>query len=139
MPRHRRIGNALLSQFQNRVTGAELSEWHTGMRAYRVDTVARLDLAALPAGFDFDTAITLALLSEGARIAEVPIATYYGDEAGKVLAPVQAFMQQKGWASEVKHRCGHAGPTSTHNGELHPATRSPPAGVCERAAPAFRR
>ncbi len=40
---------------------------------------------------------------------EADLATYYGDEAGKVLAPVQAFMQQKGWASEVKHRCGHAG------------------------------
>ena len=84
MPRHRRIGNALLSRFQNRITGADLSEWHTGLRAYRVASLGNLDLEALPAGFDFDTAITLALLSAEARFAEIPIATYYGDEVSRV-------------------------------------------------------
>lgn len=84
MPRHRRIGNALLSRLQNRLTGAELSEWHTGLRAYRTSTLAHLDLDALPAGFDFDTAITLALLDAGARFDEIAIATHYGDEVSRI-------------------------------------------------------
>lgn len=84
MPRHRRVGNALLSRLQNRLTGADLSEWHTGLRAYRTETIAALDLDELPAGFDFDTAITLALLDTGARFAEIPIATHYGDEVSRI-------------------------------------------------------
>ena len=84
MPRHRRVGNALLSRLQNRLTGMDLSEWHTGLRAYRVSTVTGLDLSALPHGFDFDTAITLALIDAGARFGEIPIATHYGDEVSRI-------------------------------------------------------
>lgn len=40
---------------------------------------------------------------------EADLNAYYADEAGKVLAPVQAFLSQKGWDCELKHRVGHAG------------------------------
>ncbi|HMQ27585.1 MAG TPA: hypothetical protein PKA98_16460, partial [Acidimicrobiales bacterium] len=42
------------------------------------------DLHGLPDGFDFDTAITLRLLENGDRIAEVAIPTHYGDEISRV-------------------------------------------------------
>jgi glycosyltransferase involved in cell wall biosynthesis len=84
MPPDRYLGNRVLSALQNALTGAALSEWHSGFRAYRVSTLAQVGLESLPLGFDFDTAITLRLLAVGARIDEVAIPTFYGDERSHV-------------------------------------------------------
>lgn len=84
MPLDRRIGNRVLSRIFNVLSGADLSEWFSGYRAYCVPTLLQVDLAKLPSGFDFDTAITLRLLENGNRIAEVAIPTHYGDEISRV-------------------------------------------------------
>ncbi len=80
MPLYKYLGNRILTGFQNRVAGLELSEWHSGYRAYRVDVLSELDLASYSDDFDFDTEIILGLHAMGAALAEVPIPTYYGDE-----------------------------------------------------------
>jgi glycosyltransferase involved in cell wall biosynthesis len=84
MPLNRYLGNRTLSWMLNRLSGADLSEWFSGFRAYRVATLAELDLVSLPDGFDFDTAITLRLLAEGKRVEEVAIPTRYADEISRV-------------------------------------------------------
>lgn len=84
MPLDRRIGNRVLSRAFNALSGADLSEWFSGYRAYRVPVLMQVDLAELPDGFDFDTAITLRLIENGNRIAEVAIPTHYGDEISRV-------------------------------------------------------
>jgi glycosyltransferase involved in cell wall biosynthesis/cyclopropane fatty-acyl-phospholipid synthase-like methyltransferase len=80
MPAYKYVGNRILTAFQNKLTGARLSEWHSGYRAYRVDALTDLPLASYSDGFDFDTEIILGLLAAEKRIVEVPIPTYYGDE-----------------------------------------------------------
>ncbi len=80
MPRYKYVGNRILSTVQNRLAGLELSEWHSGYRAYRVSALASIDFESNSDGFDFDTEIILQLHAAGARIVEVPIPTYYGDE-----------------------------------------------------------
>jgi glycosyltransferase involved in cell wall biosynthesis len=80
MPAYKLVGNKILTTFQNWATGLDLSEWHSGYRAYRIDALAELDLAEYSDGFDFDTEIILGLAARGLRITEVPIPTYYGDE-----------------------------------------------------------
>ncbi|WP_020144053.1 bifunctional glycosyltransferase/class I SAM-dependent methyltransferase [Terracoccus sp. 273MFTsu3.1] len=80
MPAYKYVGNRILSTMQNALTGLELTEWHSGYRAYRVDALADLDLGAYSDDFDFDTEIILGLHAAGKRIVEVPIPTYYGDE-----------------------------------------------------------
>lgn len=80
MPRYKYVGNKILTRFQNRLARLDLTEWHSGYRAYRVDALADLDLAGYSDGFDFDTEIILGLHESGKRIVEVPIPTYYGDE-----------------------------------------------------------
>jgi 2-polyprenyl-3-methyl-5-hydroxy-6-metoxy-1,4-benzoquinol methylase len=80
MPMYKYVGNRILSTFQNKVTGLELSEWHSGYRAYRVDALTDIDLDSYTNDFDFDTEIILGLHAAGKKIAEVPIPTYYGDE-----------------------------------------------------------
>ena len=84
MPLYKRVGNRVLSGFQNWATGLRLSEWHSGYRAYRVDTLEQVGLDAMSAGFDFDTQIILALADVDATIREVPIPTHYGDEICRV-------------------------------------------------------
>jgi 2-polyprenyl-3-methyl-5-hydroxy-6-metoxy-1,4-benzoquinol methylase len=80
MPLYKFVGNRILSTFQNTVTGARLSEWHSGYRAYRVSALAQLPFLGNSDGFDFDTEIILQLLAAKQRIVEVAIPTYYGDE-----------------------------------------------------------
>ena len=80
MPAYKYVGNRILTGLQNTLTGQHLSEWHSGYRAYRTDSLSDLDLASYSDGFDFDTEIILGLVRAGKRIVEVPIPTYYGDE-----------------------------------------------------------
>ncbi|MGI8760525.1 MAG: methyltransferase domain-containing protein [Jatrophihabitantaceae bacterium] len=80
MPLYKFVGNRILTRFQNAMSGLELSEWHSGYRAYRVSALAELPFDTYSDGFDFDTEIILGLHRAGKRIAEVPIPTYYGEE-----------------------------------------------------------
>lgn len=85
MPIDRRIGNRVLSRTFNFLSRTRLSEWFSGFRAYRIDRLMAIsDFHRLPDGFDFDTAITLRLLENDDRIAEVAIPTHYGDEISRV-------------------------------------------------------
>jgi glycosyltransferase involved in cell wall biosynthesis len=80
MPLYKRIGNRVLTTLQNRITGARLSEWHSGYRLYSVRALAAVPFDRNSNGFDFDTDIILQFLLSGFRIREVPIPTHYGDE-----------------------------------------------------------
>lgn len=84
MPLYKFVGNKLLTRFQNRVSGLHLSEWHSGYRAFSLPELARVPFDENSDGFHFDTEVLLQLYDEGARIAEVPIPTYYGDEICRV-------------------------------------------------------
>lgn len=80
MPMYKLVGNKILTTMQNRLTGLNLSEWHSGYRAYRVDALADIAYSTYSNDFDFDTEIILGLHAAGKKIIEVPIPTYYGDE-----------------------------------------------------------
>jgi hypothetical protein len=84
MPLYKYVGNKILSTFENRVVGTELSEWHSGYRAYSVAALKDVDFTANSDDYDFDTGIILQLHDAGKRIAEIPIPTYYGDEISYV-------------------------------------------------------
>jgi len=80
MPIYKYAGNRVLTALQNRLAGLDLTEWHSGYRAYRVESLADLALEANSDGFDFDTEIILQLHAAGHRIVEIPIPTFYGEE-----------------------------------------------------------
>jgi 2-polyprenyl-3-methyl-5-hydroxy-6-metoxy-1,4-benzoquinol methylase len=80
MPFYKRIGNRILTTFENRVLGTSLSEFHSGYRAYSTRTLASIPFEANSDGFDFDTQIIAQIVQAGGGIVEVPIPTYYGDE-----------------------------------------------------------
>ncbi|MFI5045834.1 MAG: methyltransferase domain-containing protein [Acidimicrobiia bacterium] len=80
MPVYKYMGNRILTRFENAVVGTELSEWHSGYRAYSVAALRELPYVRNSDGFDFDTQIIVQLRESGKRIEEIPIPTYYGDE-----------------------------------------------------------
>jgi len=85
MPLYKFVGNKVLTSYQNFVLGSSLSEFHTGYRAYSVDLLRRripFDLNSN--AFHFDTEILIQVLRAGARIVEIPIPTYYGNEVCRV-------------------------------------------------------
>jgi SAM-dependent methyltransferase len=84
MPLYKYVGNRILTRFQNRVSGLRLSEWHSGYRAFSLERLAEIPFEENSDGFHFDTEVLLQLYDAGARIAEVPIPTYYGDEICRV-------------------------------------------------------
>ena len=84
MPLYKFVGNKILTRWQNLMAGTDLSEWHSGYRAYSVEALSRIAFTSNSNDFDFDTQIILQLIHSGARIKEIPIPTYYGDEISHV-------------------------------------------------------
>lgn len=84
MPLYKYVGNRVLTTVENRLVGMDLSEWHSGYRAYKVDALREIPFDALSDDYDFDTGIILQFHEAGKRIAELPIPTYYGDEISYV-------------------------------------------------------
>jgi 2-polyprenyl-3-methyl-5-hydroxy-6-metoxy-1,4-benzoquinol methylase len=84
MPLYKYLGNRILTEFENRMLGTDLSEFHSGYRAYSVEALASIPFERNSDGFNFDTQVIIQLLHAGRRIREVAIPTYYGDEISYV-------------------------------------------------------
>ena len=80
MPLYKWFGNQILTAFQNRIMGCNLSEFHSGYRAYSIKTLKLFPFEFNSDYFDFDTDIIVQLILGRKRIREIPIPTYYGDE-----------------------------------------------------------
>jgi glycosyltransferase involved in cell wall biosynthesis len=80
MPKYKYVGNIVLTTIENFLTGMQLSEFHSGYRGYRIDFLRRIPLWENSDEWHFDTQILLQAHQAQARIKEVPIPTYYGDE-----------------------------------------------------------
>jgi glycosyltransferase involved in cell wall biosynthesis len=80
MPMHRLLGNKFLTGLANLLLGWNLTEFHSGYRAYRCDALARLPLERNAGYYHFDVEILIQCRVFGLRVVEVPIPTHYGDE-----------------------------------------------------------
>ena len=84
MPLYKYVGNRILSGFQNALLGSNLSEFHSGYRIYSVDMLRSIPFQLNSNDFHFDTENIIQLHNARARIVELPIPTYYGDEICRV-------------------------------------------------------
>lgn len=80
MPRYKFMANRFLTRIQNRVLDSDLSEFHSGFRAYSVNDLMKLPIHLNSDDFHFDTEIIIQAIRAGMEIAEIDIPTYYGDE-----------------------------------------------------------
>ena len=91
MPLYKYFGNRVLTAVENDLAGMNLSEFHSGYRAYKCAALQRIPISLNSDSWHFDTEILLEFHAAGLRIAEVPIPTYYGDEICHVKGILYAF------------------------------------------------
>jgi len=84
MPKYKYISNRLLTIFENIVTGQNLSEWHTGMRAYSRQVLEAIDFKQNSDDFVFDSQVLFQVIEHGFRIGEIPVPVRYFAEASSI-------------------------------------------------------
>ena len=84
MPFVRYYGNRILRSFINLLTGAGISEYHTGYRCYTRELLETLPLEENSNDFVFDIQIMLQAMAFGFRFGEVSCPTRYLEEASSI-------------------------------------------------------
>jgi len=84
MPRYKYHANRFLTAFQNLMTGARLSEYHTGFRAFSRRVLETLPLGANSSDFLFDNQMLVQALAFDMRIGEVSCPTRYFEGASQI-------------------------------------------------------
>ena len=84
MPVYKWVGNRVLTAIENRALRSELSEFHSGYRAYKVDALRTIPFQLNSDDFHFDTEVLIQLISTHRSIVEIPVPTFYGDEISRV-------------------------------------------------------
>lgn len=91
MPRYKYMANRFLTFVENLVMGTELSECHTGYRAYSRRLLETVPFLRNSNNFVFDTEMIFQASYFGFKFAEVPVSTKYFNEASSIsfIASVQ--------------------------------------------------
>lgn len=84
MPLYKYVANRFLTAFQNMVTGAKLSEYHTGFRAFTRKLLQALPLLENSDDFVFDNQMIAQAVMFGYRIGEISCPTSYHDQASSI-------------------------------------------------------
>ena len=111
MPRYKYVANRLLTLVQNWLTGENLSEYHTGYRAFSRQVLESLPLNRNSDDFVFDNQMLSQIIYAGYTIGEITCPTRYFAEAssinfsrsvtygmGVLGVSIQHFLQRKGLA-----------------------------------------
>lgn len=81
MPLWRYIGNKILTKIENYVLNLNLSEFHSGFRAFTIDSLKQVPFDFCADDYHFDTDILIQYKIKNLRIKEQPIPTHYGKES----------------------------------------------------------
>lgn len=84
MPFYKYISNRMLTLLENIVLGLNLSEYHTGFRAFHRDVLETLPIERFSNDFVFDQQILIAAHVHGFRIGEIPVPVRYFSEASSI-------------------------------------------------------
>ena len=84
MPRYKYFSNRALTIMENLASGYNLSEWHTGMRAYKREVLERIDWQNNSNDFVFDSQILFQIVAAGYRIGEIPAPVRYFKDASSI-------------------------------------------------------
>jgi len=84
MPFYKYLGNRMLTLIENLVLGQNLSEYHTGFRAYTKDVLKKLPFHKYSNDFVFDQQILFGAIASGAQIGEISVPVRYFPEASSI-------------------------------------------------------
>lgn len=106
MPKYKYFGIIILTKIQNKLCGMDLSEFHSGYRAYEVSLLNHIPFWENSDEWHFDTEIILQANKINSKIYEVSIPTYYGTEICHVngivyglnciLSSIKYYLHNKG-------------------------------------------
>jgi glycosyltransferase involved in cell wall biosynthesis len=84
MPTYKYFANRFMTMVENLVLGQNLSEWHTGYRAYKREVLERLPFERNSDDFVFDSQFLVQCVHFGFRIGDVPVPVRYMPEASSI-------------------------------------------------------
>lgn len=84
MPPYKYLANRGLTLIENLVTGQNLGEWHSGLRAYSRKALETIHWRRNSDDFVFDTQFLLQAANAGLRMGDVPVPTKYFPEASSI-------------------------------------------------------
>jgi glycosyltransferase involved in cell wall biosynthesis len=109
MPWWKYCANRFLTTIENRVLGTDLSEMHTGYRAYSRELLLDVPWLRNSLDFSFDSELLMQAVHFGFRIHEVPCRTIYFEDASSIgfrPATVYGFKTLWGAFRLSLHRAG---------------------------------
>ncbi len=126
MPRWKFTANRFLTTLENRVFRMDLSEYHSGYRAYSRKLLEAIDYHANSNDFVFDQELVSQVVLAGLRIGEIPVPTRYFTEASSVnfRRSVVYGLSTLRTLQRHRRRCG--------GGQRPPASNAPCAGARQR-------
>ncbi|MDX1520097.1 MAG: glycosyltransferase family 2 protein [Anaerolineae bacterium] len=84
MPMYKFIGNRFLTWLENLVLGQNLSEYHSGFRAYSREVLTTIPFVLNSDDFVFDSEVLAQVTAFNFRIGEVAVPTRYFEEASSI-------------------------------------------------------
>lgn len=84
MPKYKYYGNRFLTLIQNIVLGQNLSEYHTGFRAFNKQALKKLPLNKFSNDFVFDQQILIHAIRKNFRIGEIHVETRYKKDSSSI-------------------------------------------------------
>jgi len=109
MPRWKFVANRFLTVTENHVLGTDLSELHTGYRAYSRELLLTVPFLRNSLDFSFDSEMIMQAVHFGFRIGEVPARSRYFEDASSVsFKPGAVYGLKTLWAATrlILHRRG---------------------------------
>jgi len=84
MPLYKYLFNRMLTVFENFVTGQNLGEWHSGLRAYSREVLETIPWELNSDDFVFDQQFLIQAAACRFRLGDVPVAARYFEEASSI-------------------------------------------------------
>ena len=84
MPLYKYLSNRFLTILENLITGQNLSEWHTGYRAYSRKVLETIPYHKNSDGFVFDSQFLIQAAYFGLRMGDLPVPCRYMKEASSI-------------------------------------------------------
>jgi hypothetical protein len=84
MPLYKYVSNRFLTILENMVTGQNLSEWHTGYRAYARKVLETIPYRRNSNHFVFDSQFLIQAAYFGFKIGDLPVPCRYMSEASSI-------------------------------------------------------
>ncbi len=129
MPWWKRLGNRFLTAAENRVLGLELSEYHTGYRAYSRRFLEAIPFLENSNDFVFDTQVLIQAATFGFRIGEVPAIGKYHEDASSISFITSTVYGLKTLGALIRYVAHRAGFTSVWlTPSSHPDKQALPIG-----------